>query len=695
MSTFEIKKILTPYDKEDDVLSLNMENFGDAYVLSDLINSEGEYTFSIWHKSELDNTHIIFSLFKQFYYTVQSSSNWQKFSQTVNVTSLDDRNIYIIPERFAEGSTPEFGMQLDSTVYLYEAFLSQGNLDLSWYPAPEDIEEKFAKIEMDADKITSAVFDEETGESKITQTATQLTTEIKSKTSGKSIIESINADTGDYTIKAEKINLIGAVSFNSFSDDAKNKINGIDKKATDVEEQLDSWGYTTDKTLIDGGKIYTGTITADKIKADTTITNKLNATNLHVSGNSTFEGVITAKEGGSIGGWDIGNGRIISQGNDGNYTKLQSTKNGWTHAFVAGAPNKDNSEGAPFYVTHAGKLYAKDAVIINSLYMHDEINNKNIRAMYTDGGVNFPDYVYFKDEVNIQKTLYANKIDCSSIDSDGYLSVGTRIYVPNGRGIRGMLSGTEFDGTDALDNSTVIAYVESNNRSVFGSAENSYASEVRSPSSIYLKCNGTTGDDNNRYGICFTKHDYGSDSPFNTGSFSPVIDNYLILGRSNRRFRNVYSTNGVSTTSDRNRKHDIKILDDKYIQLFDKLHPVSYVLNDGGERTHVGFISQDVEDAMNEVGMTSMDFAGFCKDRILDDDGNPLLDENGNEQNYYSLRYSEFIAINTAKIKQLETQIKLKDAVIDNLKIENTNLQKQLDSQQKQINELVALIKNQ
>lgn len=676
MSTLEIKKILTPYDKEDDVLSLNMEKFGDAYVLSDLINSEGEYTFSIWHKSELDNTHITFSLFKQFDYTVQSSSNWQKFSQAVNVTSLDDRNIYIIPERFAEGSTPEFGMQLDSTVYLYEAFLSQGNLDLSWYPAPEDIEEKFAKIEIDADKITSAVFDEETGESKITQTATQLTTEIKSKTSGKSIIESINADTGDYTIKADKINLIGAVNAECIAAGAI------------TTEKLSANSITADK-------IKAGEITGDKIKAETTITNKLNATNLHISGDSTFDGTLTVNNKGSIGGWDIGNGRIISQGSDGNYTKVQSTKNGWTHAFVAGAPNKDNSEGAPFYVTHAGKLYAKDAVIINSLYMHDEINNKNIRAMYTDGGVNFPDYVYFKDEVNIQKSLYANKIECSSIDSDGYLSVGTRIYVPNGRGIRGMLSGTEFDSTDALDNSTVIAYVESNNRSVFGSAENSYASEVRSPSSIYLKCNGTTGDDNNRYGICFTKHDYGSDSPFNTGSFSPVIDNYLILGRSNRRFRNVYSTNGVSTTSDRNRKHDIKILDDKYIQLFDKLHPVSYVLNDGGERTHVGFISQDVENAMEEIGMSSMDFAGFCKDRILDDDGNPLLDENGNEQNYYSLRYSEFIAINTAKIKQLETQIKFKDAAIDNLKIENINLQKQLDSQQKQINELVAIIKNQ
>jgi hypothetical protein len=95
---------------------------------------------------------------------------------------------------------------------------------------------------------------------------------------------------------------------------------------------------------------------------------------------------------------------------------------------------------------------------------------------------------------------------------------------------------------------------------------------------------------------------------------------------------------------------------------------VSFTFKDGESGcTHVGFISQDVEQAMTELGMTSLDFAGFCRDvkikveitykDVLDEDGNPKqnviekevpdLDKDGKEQYIYSLRYDEFIALNT------------------------------------------------
>lgn len=278
----------------------------------------------------------------------------------------------------------------------------------------------------------------------------------------------------------------------------------------------------------------------------------------------------------------------------------------------------------------------------------------------------------------------------SSLISDTYVAAGTEMYLPNNNELRGMKEGYNI-AEHNNNNSNVIAYVSTGNRVVLGSANNSAPTELRSPTAIYLKCNGTTGDSNNRYGISFEQFDYGtSDSPFNTGSFSPVVDNYIILGRSNRRFRNVYSTNGVSTTSDRNRKHDIKTLDDKYIQLFDRLQPVTYILNESGERTHVGFISQDVEKAMEEIGMSSMDFAGFCKDRLLDDEGNPLLDNEGNEQYYYSLRYSEFIAINTQKIKKIESQMNEKHLETEEWK---KNIMVQLKELQDSMKMLESLLK--
>ncbi len=119
---------------------------------------------------------------------------------------------------------------------------------------------------------------------------------------------------------------------------------------------------------------------------------------------------------------------------------------------------------------------------------------------------------------------------------------------------------------------------------------------------------------------------------------------------------NIYSNTGKITTSDRNLKDNIKPLTEKHIKFFSLLQPVSFTFKEGtSERTHIGFISQDVEEAMYKAGLTDLDFAGFCK-RVksitkTDSEGFktelPDLDENGNIQYIYSLRYDEFIALNT------------------------------------------------
>lgn len=92
------------------------------------------------------------------------------------------------------------------------------------------------------------------------------------------------------------------------------------------------------------------------------------------------------------------------------------------------------------------------------------------------------------------------------------------------------------------------------------------------------------------------------------------------------------------------------------------LQPKSYLFKNGSSgRTHVGFISQDVEEAMNICGLSSLEFAGFCKDqkieRIEDEEGtieeNPVFDDQGNPVYIYSLRYEEFIALNAMMIQKL------------------------------------------
>ena len=147
----------------------------------------------------------------------------------------------------------------------------------------------------------------------------------------------------------------------------------------------------------------------------------------------------------------------------------------------------------------------------------------------------------------------------------------------------------------------------------------------------------------------------------------------LYLGVSSAKWRAVYATNGTIQTSDRRVKHDINTLEDRYINLFKLLKPVSYVLNDG-KRTHVGFISQDIEEAMQEVGLSDLEFAGFCKDikQTENDQGKleDVLDENGNPEYEYSLRYEEFIALNTRMIQDLMKTVEEQNKRIEALEAE-------------------------
>lgn len=165
-------------------------------------------------------------------------------------------------------------------------------------------------------------------------------------------------------------------------------------------------------------------------------------------------------------------------------------------------------------------------------------------------------------------------------------------------------------------------------------------------------------------------------------SFRPYsdYDGTFSLGWSGMRWDTIYAKVPEIDSSDRNMKHDIKNISEKYKRLFFKLKPCSYVFNDG-VRTHIGAISQDVEEALEEVGLTAKEFAGFCKDKktkdIIDENGNMqeelVFDDNGNPEYIYSLRYGEFIMLNTYMLQEAY---------------------KIIESQQKEINELKTLIQN-
>lgn len=125
------------------------------------------------------------------------------------------------------------------------------------------------------------------------------------------------------------------------------------------------------------------------------------------------------------------------------------------------------------------------------------------------------------------------------------------------------------------------------------------------------------------------------------------------LGTSGWLWGDIYATNGTINTSDRNRKTDISYDMSRYEAIFDALKPANFKMIDGTSgRTHTGFISQDIEDALAPCGLTSVDFATFIKSPKVDEDGKVIEGEY-----VYGLRYDELIALMVTQIQSLKKRV--------------------------------------
>lgn len=179
-----------------------------------------------------------------------------------------------------------------------------------------------------------------------------------------------------------------------------------------------------------------------------------------------------------------------------------------------------------------------------------------------------------------------------------------------------------------------------------------------------------------------------------SGAFiCPNVSNQMSCGTKNKLWTTVFSKTGAINTSDRTKKHNIIDLTEAYEQLFLKLKPKSFIFNDG-DRVHIGAISQDVEDAMQELGIEPRQFAGFCKDiryeytEYNEEDGTPVesskvpcKDEDGNIIYDYALRYQEFIFLTVHMVQKLWNRVEI-------LEKENAEMRDEIKSMQQDIAEL-------
>lgn len=116
-------------------------------------------------------------------------------------------------------------------------------------------------------------------------------------------------------------------------------------------------------------------------------------------------------------------------------------------------------------------------------------------------------------------------------------------------------------------------------------------------------------------------------------------------------FVNVYGnwvgTVSGSISSDATLKHDIELLDSRYDAFFDGIISRRFKYNDGSSgRYHFGYITQEIQKALADAGINEKEFAAIC------------TYNQGTEKEFSSLRYSEFISLNTWQIQMLKAKVK-------------------------------------
>lgn len=138
----------------------------------------------------------------------------------------------------------------------------------------------------------------------------------------------------------------------------------------------------------------------------------------------------------------------------------------------------------------------------------------------------------------------------------------------------------------------------------------------------------------------------------------------VYCGTNPNPFAGGYSSGGWKTTSDGRKKKDFRKLleDDRFERFFELLQPMEYRLIENDEKMHMGFVAQDVEQAMTDCDISENEFYGLEhavfseKDFESNEEWEKFLEQNGGENDMYTLCYQEFIALNTVMIQKLQNR---------------------------------------
>lgn len=133
-----------------------------------------------------------------------------------------------------------------------------------------------------------------------------------------------------------------------------------------------------------------------------------------------------------------------------------------------------------------------------------------------------------------------------------------------------------------------------------------------------------------------------------------------------------FKTNGNNwiSSSDAKVKKEIASPTTEYEVLFDNLNPRTYkFINGTSDRTHSGFIVQEVLEAIKQAGLSSQSFAAVC-----------AFGDPNNENTEWGFRYEEVISLNTWQIQLLKPRMTAAEQEILELKEEVRRLSAELEN---------------
>ena len=363
--------------------------------------------------------------------------------------------------------------------------------------------------------------------------------------------------------------------------------------------------------------------------------------------NAVIYGTVYAS-GGTIGGWNIGKASLLGStaiySTVGNYEiGMQASSNENNVAFYV----KHKTAGDKFYIKNNGTLYASNAEIHGTVYA---TSGSFTGSIYASGGTigGFDIHSYYI--VTSSKTWGNNGslLLCPTGSSnDDKKEIG-------GSGKRsgwvitaGSKFGVDKDGYMFCSGASVNEALFGG-ETYFGGNLNIYSHMFTSTETIYAWAYYDSNDHRLSYKTWASVGTVSNEDAFYVG----VPDWIMRLNG-----KAVQLKDGTAVTSDARLKTEIQTFSEAHEDFFMMLSPKTYKYIEGtSDRTHFGFIAQEMETAILESGLTTQDVAAFVS---------IASDRDGFEGYELSIRYSEIVALNTYMIQKCLNKIKaLEDEII-------------------------------